>query len=278
MTASATTCAACGAAATGSFCSSCGTPIGSRVCTRCRTQLSAQARFCHRCGQPAGSAAPAPDRTPWIIAGLAVAILLGAMFYRIARDKPQAPAPDMANAGASGAQPGQSGPPAAAPFAGGGVPNGRAPDISKMTPKERFARLNDRVMEASAKGDSAFVVNFTPMALGAYTQLDTIDVDARYHAAMLNLGIGQFAPALALADTIAREAPNNLFADLVRAAVAQAQNDRAAYTRATAAFLAHYSTENPKRRAEYDDHRDLIEEFHRGATGASSNAGTGPKP
>ena len=64
-----------------------------------------------------------------------------------------------------------------------------------MTPRERFDRLFNRIMEAGQQGDTAQVARFTPMALGAYAQLDTFDADARYHAAVLHLQVGRIAGA-----------------------------------------------------------------------------------
>ena len=53
-------------------------------------------------------------------------------------------------------------------------------------------------------GDTATIINFTPMALGAYANLPPgdRDIDARFHAAMLQLRAGMFDNARALADTI----------------------------------------------------------------------------
>ena len=62
-----------------------------------------------------------------------------------------------------------------------------------MTPRERFDRLFNRIMQAAEQGDSVEVERFTPMALGAYQQLDSRDADARYHAAVLHLQVGDFA-------------------------------------------------------------------------------------
>src|SRR2546423_1717293 len=59
--------------------------------------------------------------------------------------------------------------------AGAGVAAGPAPDISQMSPRERFDRLFNRIMQAAQQGDSAQVQRFTPMALGAYAQLDSVD-------------------------------------------------------------------------------------------------------
>ncbi|HEU4955783.1 MAG TPA: zinc ribbon domain-containing protein, partial [Gemmatimonadales bacterium] len=172
-------CPACGAAASGRFCSACGASLSPRGCRHCGVTLSPQARFCHRCGEPVESAPPAArpavaDRRAWVVAAALCAVLIGGIVWRVVRDQPAPAIPQMANPGAGGA--GTS-----------DVPSGAAPDISKMSPRERFDRLFNRIMEAAQRGDSAQVLRFTPMALGAYTQLDTVDTDARYHAAVLRL-------------------------------------------------------------------------------------------
>ena len=51
-----------------------------------------------------------------------------------------------------------------------------------MSPRERFNRLYNRIMTAAQSGDEATVSRFTPMALMAYAQLDTIDADAEKEA------------------------------------------------------------------------------------------------
>lgn len=249
------TCAACGAAGSGNFCGNCGATLGPRACVKCQAELSAQARFCHRCG----ATAPGPhggrsERTAWIIAGTVVALLLAVIGYRMLTDSPTQRVPDMANAGNAG--PGQVG-----LDPGGSLPTGPAPDISGLTRAERFIRLNNRVMEAAAAGDSASVVNFTPMALGAYSQLDAITNDDRYHAAVLNAQIGRVAQALALTDTMLAEVPGYLLAFVVRGDIAEFQRDSAALQRARADFRAAYDGEIAARRAEYVDHRNVLDDF-----------------
>jgi len=265
-----TACPACGAAASGKFCSNCGTPVGPRACNQCGAQLSAQARFCHRCGRPVtavsgGAVAPghgmAPaSRAPWYVAAGIIAVAIGGIFYKVNREPGAAappPAPDMANAGQQ----------SAAPFAApGAAPGGPAPDISRMTPRERFDRLFNRIMSAAERGDSATVVNFTPMALGAYRQLDSIDADARYHAAVLNTQVGNLAAAEALADTILQKDPNHLLGFVIHGTVAQLKGDRAAQDRAYRDFLAHYDAEIQQRKAEYLDHKPVLDEFRQQAT------------
>ena len=191
-------------------------------------------------------------------------LLVAAITYRVSSAAPRAVVPDMANAG------GQS---ASDQGGGGDLLNpplaGAAPDISAMTPRERFDRLFNRIMQASERHDSLEVRRFTPMALGAYDQLDTYDADARYHAAVLHLEVGDFAPAYALADTILQRSPGHLFGYIIRATAAGLQGDRARASRAEREFLAHYDQEMAADRPEYAEHKPAIEEFRSTARGSS---------
>lgn len=260
MTASPPTpCPACGAPATGNFCSACGASLTARTCEGCHADLSPRARFCHRCGRPVGTGAAAPtsaplparERTAWIVAGVLCVAFLAAIVFRVWQP-PVPVAPDMANAGAASAQAlGSQGPAASGP----------APDISRMTPRERFDRLFNRIMQAAEAGDSAQVVRFTPMALGAYAQLDSLDADARYHAAVIRLQVGDAPGALALADTILARTPGHLFGYLVRGQAAELQGDTAAEAGAGRDFLAHYEAEMRADRVEYREHAAVIEDF-----------------
>ena len=158
----------------------------------------------------------------------------------------------MANAGAASGEPGSR-------------PAVPAPDISTMSPRERFDRLFNRVMQAAEGGDSAEVERFTPMALGAYQQLETRDVDARYHAAVLRMQIGDFSQARALADTILKESPGHLFGYVIRGTTARFQNDSATRARAERDFLVHYQPETATKRVEYLEHKPVLDEFRREA-------------
>ena len=252
------TCPTCGAGASGNFCSSCGASLTPRACPFCRAELSPQARFCHRCGRPATAGAAhgganRSDRGAWAVAGALCVLLVGGIVYKVSSSASQPVAPDMANSGA--------------------VAGGRAPDISTMTPQERFDRLFNRIMQAAERGDSAEVERFTPMALGAYQQLDSRDADARYHAAVLHLQVGDFAPALALADSILSESPGHLFGYLIRGTVARLQNNPAAQRRAERDFLAHYAQETATKRVEYLEHQPALDEFKREAEKAGSVKG-----
>ncbi|MBK6496296.1 MAG: zinc ribbon domain-containing protein [Gemmatimonadetes bacterium] len=236
-----------------------------RFCTGCGVALPNGVRFCSACGTPAGgapaghaaqhvhaaaggSAAPtAPTQAaPWIVAGLLTVVAVVAVIYA-ATDRTSAEPPAMGSA---------------AP-AGGALGATAAPDISNMTPREQFTRLTDRVTAAAEKGDTATVFRFTPMALGAYTNLPPgdRDIDARYHTAMIQAQVGMFPEALALADTMLKEAPNNLMGFFVQAIVGDYQGKKAEAEAARAAFRKHYDAEIAKKRDEYEAHRPLLENF-----------------
>ena len=267
MTASspATTCPACGASASGKFCSACGASLEPRSCVRCRAPLGAQARFCHRCGHPvgAGGAGARSDRSAWIVAGTLSALLVGIIGYNVLTQEPAPQIPDMANAGAAAGD--------TTARAGG------APDISQLTPRERFDRLFNRIMQAAEQGDTAQVRRFTPMALGAYAQLDTTDVDARYHAAVIRLQTGDIAGAHALADTILEQSPDHLFGYIVRGTAATLADDPGARSQAEREFLRRYDGEMAARRPEYRDHAPVIEEFRKEAVGRSGGQADGSR-
>jgi hypothetical protein len=190
-------------------------------------------------------------------------LLVGAIVYNVVTEKPAPQLPDMANAGAAT---GDTTPPA-----------GPAPDISQMSPSERFDRLYNRIMMAAQQGDTALIQRFTPMALGAYAQLDSFDADARYHAAVIRLQSGDLTGAHALADTILDQSPDNLLGYLVRGTAATITDDPGARTQAEREFLRRFDREMAAGRPEYRDHAPAIQEFKRAAeqkTAERRNGGT----
>jgi hypothetical protein len=269
MTAPTTPCPACGTPAEGNFCSSCGASLAARTCSACQARLSPQARFCHRCGSPAALSGPLSssvavagsqgrERTAWVVAGVVCVLLLGGIVLKVTRGLSAPAAPEMANAGAGGA-------PGERPGVGPAGPAGTAPDISQMTPRERYDRLYNRIMQAAERRDTAQVERFLPMALGAYVQLDSADIDARYHAAVLHLQAGDAPGALALADTILAAIPTHLFGYIIRGEAADLTHDAAGGATARREFLAQYAAEMKANRAEYVEHQPAIEEFRKEA-------------
>ena len=221
-----------------------------------------EARFCHRCGKPvtspAASPAAASERKAWTVAGVVCVLLVGVIAYQVSDAAPTPAAPDMANAGAAGGLQGS-----------GGAPLGPAPDISAMTPRQRFDRLFTRIMQAAEQRDSAEVQRFTPMALGAYDQLDTRDADARYHAAVLHMQVGSLDAARSLADTILSESPRHLFGYVVRGEVAELQGASQPLAQARRDFLAQYASQMATKQVEYLEHQPVLDEFKTEAEGAT---------
>lgn len=220
-------------------------------CAQCAAPLAGGARFCHKCGAPSGAPTAAPprsDRTAWLVAGVVVVVALIVVLATSNRPAPAA---------------GPGGMPAAQGL------SGRAPDISALSPRQAFDRLYDRVMAAAEAGDTATMVMFSTHALQAYTQLDSVDADARYHAAVLALQLGGYQEALALADTILATEPTHLFGFLIRGTVAELSGDAAALAAAHAGFRRAWSTESGRTRAEYLDHQSLLDEFRRAALAAA---------
>lgn len=241
-------CPSCGAQASGKFCSSCGASLAPGSCAACGAPLAAQARFCPACG---ASAAPG-RRTPSMAWGVALGAVaaLGIGIALIARKEGPARAPSLATASAD------------VPAAG------TPPDISNMSPRERFDRLYERSMRASESGDTATVARFAPMALLAYQQLDSIDADARYHAALLRLHTGDISGAAALGDSILALSPGHLFGYVVEATVGRWRHDEPATKAAYTAFLSHYDAEMKASRPEYTAHKMIMDDMRQRALAA----------
>ncbi|MEO7238025.1 MAG: hypothetical protein ABIZ96_05350 [Gemmatimonadales bacterium] len=217
--------------------------------------MSPGARFCSGCGLPTGTTASptvSGDRTRWLIAGAALAASLALLLVMVARDSKSSVAqPDIAAI----EQPNAAETP---------------PDISNMSPRERFNRLYNRVMRAAQSGDEATVTRFTPMALMAYAQLDSVDADARYHAALIKVHTGEVDGARALGDTILVRDPGHLFGFMVRGTVARFRKDEKELSQAYAGFLKRYDQETKRARPEYSEHQTSLDDLRKAALAAGT--------
>ena len=266
MPRSTTTCPSCGAPATGKFCRRCGAGLGPQTCRACQAELRPEARFCDSCGTPVAGGLPVPTDgasrpgNAWLYAGVGALVIL-ALVYVLARGEKKA----QVAAVPAGVE---------APFAGGAAA-GTPPDISNMSPRERFDRLYNRIMSAEQSGDQATLARFTPMALMAYGQLDTVDTEARYHAAILYLHTGQVAAAQALADTIQAQHPGELVGYLIRINAARWARDTAALPGIYRAYLKHYDAEIAAKRPEYQGRTEALADLRREALAAVGSAPAG---
>jgi len=216
-------------------------------CGACGTH--SDGAFCHHCGRALSGGPGRPgDRQAWVVAWLLAAAAVALVLAVVLRGAPNPAVPVMSNAGGSVA---------------GVVP---PPDVSALTPRERFDRLFDRVMRAGAGGDSITIANVSPMALAAYEQLDSVDADARFHAGLIAIQIGDFPGARALADTLERRAPGHLFGPILLGALAGLEGDTAGSRRAFDLFRERAQRELARTdRPEYLEHRQLLTEFQQAA-------------
>jgi hypothetical protein len=234
-------------------------------CPSCGTTFTSGARFCSGCGRALDGAPAAlrasgrPDRLPWLITAGALAgtlVLLLVMVVRGSGAPPPAPAGAVTASGETGMG---------------------APDISKLSPRERFDRLYNRVMQAAQSGDQATMSRFMPMALGAYEMLDSVDADARYHAALLRVHNGDVQGSRVLGDSILATQPGHLLGFVVLGTTARWAKDDAALAKAYEGFLVSYDKEMKANRQEYGEHRASIDGFRReAAAAAGQGAGRGP--
>lgn len=254
------TCSRCGTPGEGAFCSSCGAPLGERRCGSCGALANPGAGYCANCGTRllgnVASSAPAakPDKNirNWggvrrlnlALVGLALAAVVWAAIAS------RGTAPDGA-------------PATGAPTAGGTVADGTPPDISNLTPQQRFLRLADRVQSAVQQGDTATVVRFFPMVEAAYDALtpEERDLDSRFHLSLLQAEVGHFEGAEAQADTIEAAVPKHLLAHYLRALIADFKGDVSGARSARAAFRADYDAEIATARPEYVAHQTLLKQF-----------------
>ncbi len=222
-------CPSCGTEGTGNFCANCAAPLQGAACSSCRAPLTPGAKFCHRCGTPAGAlgvrASGATNALPWSVAAIALLALIALVAgQRYGRSRPTEDAPPTP------------------PLAAG---QGRAPDISRMTPSERAERLYDRIMGAAERGRVDSVRFFLPMALQAYNELGPLNADQRYDVGRLAEVGGDAKLAAAQADTILKVQPKHLLGLLLASRAARLKGD----AKASDAFLKRLASAEPAERA-----------------------------
>ncbi len=234
-----------------------------RHCVACGAVL--HGRFCAECGAAVGAvpvAPAAPRGNPWPY--LLVAVMLLGLVVTIVMTRNRGGAGGPAAATPSGAQ---------APVAGAtglaAQPAAASTDLSTMTPVEQFDQLFDRVMRASETGDTATVATFAPRALAAFTALPAPDIDARFHAGLIQLASGDVTAAAAQATAIGKAQPAHLFGLLLKGKIAERSQDAAGLAAARRDFLAAFPAENAAQRPEYPGHQAMIDRFLSDATAAA---------
>ncbi|HUE96362.1 MAG TPA: zinc ribbon domain-containing protein [Longimicrobiaceae bacterium] len=257
-------CPSCGSRTSGKFCSQCGTPLDAPSCASCGNQIPEGGRFCNLCGTPVAveagrgggkkaKAAPVPEpaasgagisnNLPWFVAGAALAglaVVLVVTQFRSDSDLPVS-AP-IAGGAASGA----------------GAGGAAGVDLSSMSPREAADRLFNRVMTTVATGDTAEARAFAPMAIASYEMAGDLDLDGRYHLAVIHLVNGQPDEALAVANAMLAEVPTHLFGHFSAAEAEQMRGNPEAAAGHYRAFLENFEAEIARGRAEYAEHQAAL--------------------
>jgi hypothetical protein len=209
----------------GRYCAKCGATLRDIACPRCNTPLAVGSRFCQNCGSSVVVALPPPppppppppavilaaappSRIPWIIGGTATAALL----ILIIAQRLNIGATPPINSGTQS-------PPSEAPAAM------RAPDISQMSPRERAARLFDRIMRLDEEGKRDSVQLFAAMAIPTFQALQPLDAHLRYDLGRVAAAAGELVLAQAQADTILQGRPQHLLGLILAAQIADRRAD-----------------------------------------------------
>jgi hypothetical protein len=237
-------CPSCGTESAGRFCSDCGAALRAD-CRACGAALVPGGRFCNQCGAAATAEPAAADSAgtstesrrpvlPWAVAGVAIVALAAVLLPRLASSEAAPPAA------------------AAAPVPAAMDPS--SVDLASMSPRERADRLFNRVMEGTARGDTAQTVFFADMAVQAYGMVEERDADLHYHLAELHHLRGDAAAARAQADTILAADPGHLFGLFTAARAEALRGDGAAAGTFFRRFLDGYAAEVARDLPEYRDH------------------------
>lgn len=257
-------CPACGARARGRFCANCGAITEAASCAACDAALEPGDKHCSTCGEPVaggGSAAAGrPDRTPWIVAGIAFAALFLVVILQRANESRRQ---DALEAGMGVPQAGAP----AGPMGGGGGPGNV--DLSAMSPREMADRLFDRIMSLKEAGKTDSVQLFAPMAMNLYAgpELQPLDHDLRYDYGTVANAAGNHAVQKAQADTILATAPTHLLGLVLAIRAAHATGDAAAASRLEQRLVQAEPAERAKNLPEYQRHATEIDEVLKTAKG-----------
>ncbi len=214
----------------------------SRKCPSCGRSFDPSDRFCRQCGAPlnAGGKANGGMRGLVGLRGFGIAIVALAVFYAVLQ---------------YGGRSGSSDTPAQRiSISEIGTPSpGVAPD-----PRATADQLFNEALAAYETGDSERANRFVPMALTAYAQLGELDLDARYHVALLDLAAGEAKAALAQADTMLAQIPEHLLGLLVAARAHEQLNQPSQAADYYQRFLAAHTPEVAASRQEYLDHGRVL--------------------
>jgi tetratricopeptide (TPR) repeat protein len=216
-------------------------------CPACGATRDPGDRFCRKCGTPFGAEAKPNGKARGLtglrafgLAVVALAVVYAFLLY--GRREPGAQ------------QQAQS-----IPISAVADPAGAA-TTQPLTPRASADQLFNQAMSAYESADMANAQRFIPLAITAYQQLSTLDLDARYHLALLALAGGRPQDALAQSDTMMAEVPDHLLALSISARAHEALGDEDRAALLWLRFLNAYTPDVAASRPEYMDHARALPE------------------
>lgn len=240
-----------------------GGPAAGSFCAACGAALSAGARFCHRCGTPVGQGSPVitpgahpgsssnSNIIPWALAFVAVMVLVanfaGKNFGKAKGSAVDGSSNSIANPAIDG--------PAMAQAQG----QGRAPDISQMTPSERAQNLFNRIMTYAEANKMDSAMMFIPMGIPAHQMIENPSNDERYHLTRLAEFARDTTLMRAQSDTILATEPNSLLGLMAGIRAAEMNKSTAKLKQLNNKFLSVLDVELAKNPVDYQVHRSEID-------------------
>lgn len=217
-----------------------------RFCQACGAARDSGDRFCRKCGTPFAADAKPNGKQRGLtglrafgLAVIALAVVYAFLLYgkRDTDGQGQAQSIPIGAVGTAG-----------------------TPSTQPLTPRASADQLFNQAMSAYESGDVANAQRFAPLAITAYRQLSSLDLDARYHLALLALAGGRPQDALAQADTMLAEVPEHLLALSVSARVHEALGDEDRAAQFWQRYLDAYTPDVAASRPEYMDHARALPE------------------
>lgn len=121
---------------------------------------------------------------------------------------------------------------------------------------------------ASETNDQATLTQALPRAIAAYRALGSLDGDATYHLAALELSAGRSAEARATCATLLTTNPNHLLALGISMQAAERTGDATARRDFAERLVKGYDAEAVRQLPEYRDHQRMLPSYRGDATAA----------
>lgn len=154
----------------------------------------------------------------------------------------------------------QPAPPASPPMAPV-MPPTFAPPPPPASPREAADQLFNVAMMASEKNDQATLTQTLPQAIAAYRALGSLDGDATFHLAALELAGGRSSDARATCATLLSTNPNHVLALGISMRAAERAGDAAGSRAFAERLVKAYDAEAVRQLPEYRDHQRMLPNY-----------------